>query len=126
MFWEPYQFTWESVHPECNVPAQCLVAGTDTKEILFLGDSIMRMFLETICQTLSGHTELYMETYDIPSNCSIEGGSYITHQHLMGMSPQPPYYAADRHDGSNAAMRFHKIMHALPRPPDVVVLNSGL
>ena len=115
------------MYPECNVPVKCLVAGTDTKEILLLGDSMQRYFLETICYTLGGHAEIdHTQTYDIPWNCSIDGGSHITQQHLMGVSPQPPYFDPHNHDGSNAATRFHRIMHALPRRPDVVVLDSAL
>ena len=121
LWWEQYQFNWMSVHPECNVPAKCSVTGRDTKEILLLGDSMQRLFLETICQTLGGHSELHASRhYDVPSNCSIDGESHITHQHLLGMSPQPPYFDSNHHDGGNATTRFHNIMHALPRRPDVV------
>ena len=129
LWWESYQFTWMSVHPECNVPVRCLTSGMDAKEILFLGDSMLRMLLETICQTVGGHTEVdYYTTgnYDRPTNCSIDGGSHITHQHLVGMSPQPPYFAPHAHDGSNASTRFHNIMHALPRRPDIVIVDSAL
>ncbi len=116
-----------SVHPECNVPMECLRTGMTPKEVLLLGDSIQRLFLETICDTLSGHTEIALpHTYDTPSNCSIDGDHHITHQHLLGMSPHPPYWNAHQHDGRGAATRFHDIIHALPRRPEFVVLNSGL
>ena len=127
LWWESYQFTWMSVHPECNVPVRCLTAGMDAKEILLLGDSMQHYFLETMCYMLGGHGEIGpWGDYDTPSNCSIDGGHHITHHHLIGMSPQPPYFMAHKHDGSNATTRFHNSMHALPRRPDVVVLNSAL
>lgn len=97
------------------------------REVLLLGDSIQRLFLETICDTLSGHAEIALpHTYDTPSNCSIDGDHHITHQHLLGMSPHLPYWNAHQHDGRGAATRFHDIMHALPCSPEFVVLNSGL
>ena len=80
-----------------------------------------------MCQALGGHSEVHASRhYDVPSVCSIGGKSHITHQHLLGMSPQPPYFDLRNHDGSNANTHFHNIMHALSHRPDVVVLDSAL
>ena len=122
---DSYQFTWMSVHPECNTPVGCMERGAAPKVLLLLGDSIQRFFLGVICERLGGHSEVSW-AYDIPSNCSVAGGHHISHQHLLGMSPQPPYFLADEHDGHNATTRFNSIMQALPGLPDLVVLNSGL